>query len=240
MYIRVWLPYKIFICSLSVSSLLCNIHSLSVLSSLIMHASVTSVLLFVASLSVPKCLAQDDGGPIVVEAVRFKGWERCNAQKQKQIEQAFDDAIDISNYVYNKIDWHGQAEAEFFGPEYLNGGSHSDLSNVLYQASTYDRPYFFNPTGYWIHVRCDDFMTMPGRGRGDPTKCEESTAAAYTTQRDNPAVKDNLPTINFCPNFFSKLKDCKTVISTWKGSKIDTNRLDLTNYQCQGEFQTAR
>ena len=210
-----------------------------------MLTSLASALLLAASLALTKCLAQEDGGPIVVEAVRFRGWERCNAKKQKQIEKAFDDAIDISNYIYathfnNQIDWHGQAEAEFFGPEYLNGASQGDIKNVLYQASTYDRPYWFNPFGYWIHVRCDDFMTLPGRGPGEPTKCQESTAAAYTVNRDNGAIKDNLPAINFCPNFFTKLKDCKTVIDQWKNSKIATNRLDLTNYQCQGESQSAR
>ena len=196
-----------------------------------MPVSFFSALLLAASFVLPQSFAQGDD--IKVEAVRFKGFERCSASQQKQIEKAFDDAIDLSNFVYNKVDWLGQAEAEFFGPNYeLGSDAQKNIINVLYQVSTYDRPYFWNPFSYLIHVRCDDWLTVPGRGKNDPTKC--TGKAAYTTNRDNNAAKDNLPAINFCPNFFNKLGDCKTVLNKWKNSKIPANRLDLTNYECQG------
>ena len=196
-----------------------------------MPSSLLSTLLLAASFVLPRSLAQSDD--IKVEAVRFKGFDKCSADQQKQIEKAFDDAIDLSNYVYNKVKWGEQAESEFFGPSYLlSSDSKTDISNVLYQVSTYDRPYWFNPSGYWIHIRCDDWLTVPGRGPGDPTRC--TGKAAYTTNKDNNAAKDNLPAINFCPNFFNKLRDCKTVLNRYKNSPIDVNRLDLNNYQCQG------
>lgn len=66
-----------------------------------------SLLTLAATLLTPGVFAQDDNS-IVVEAVRFTGWEKCPAPKQKAIEQAFNDAIDLSNYVYNKIDWNGK------------------------------------------------------------------------------------------------------------------------------------
>ena len=137
--------------------------------------------------------ANTQGEPLVVEAVRVTGWEGCSKVQTKAIQQVFDDAINISNYVYttyidDQINWNGRAEAEFFGPNYLNSSSQVNAkseffmlcspilrqylyqsttrtnmrSNVLYQASTYDRPYFFNPFGYWIHIRYDEWLSLPG------------------------------------------------------------------------------
>ena len=198
-----------------------------------MPLSFISTLILAASLVLPPSLAQGDN--VKIQAVKFTGFEQCSDTQQKQIQEAFDDAIDISNYVYNKVNFLGQAEAEYFGPAYyLSSDSQNNIKKVLTQVSSYDRPYWWNPFGKKIHIRCDDWLTLPGRGPGDPKFC--TGKAAYTTNPENPATKDGLPAINFCPNFFNKLKDCQSKLNQWKNSPVDTNRLHLVNYQCQGRI----
>lgn len=70
--------------------------------------------------------------PVSVEAVRFTGFDGCSSDQQKKIEQAFDDAIDMSNYVYNKVDFSGQAEEEFFGPQYYNKDAQDNIKSNPY------------------------------------------------------------------------------------------------------------
>ena len=187
-----------------------------------MSLSIFSALSLAASLFLPHALAQ--GGGIGVAAVRLKGFDKCTDTQKKQIEQSFDDAIDINYYVYNHVDFTQQAEAEFFGPSYLlDQNSQSNIKKVLYQVSTYDRPFPFNPFGQFLHVRCDDWVN----------KC--NGPAAYTVDADKHFAFDNLPNINFCPHFFDKLKDCGSVYKKWLNSPLATDKLHLQNYQCQGK-----
>ena len=78
--------------------------------------------------SLPHSFAQNND-TVVVDSVRLFGWEKCSASQQKQINQAWQDAMDIAYYVYYNIDFNAYPEIQFFGPPSLNKNDQSNIKS---------------------------------------------------------------------------------------------------------------
>ena len=67
--------------------------------------------------------------PLVVQSTWLVGFDGCDAGQQKQIKAAWDDAINLANYIYGKIAWDGWPETQFLGPNSLNQPAQGDIKS---------------------------------------------------------------------------------------------------------------
>ena len=123
--------------------------------------------------------ASASNGSLVVQATRLIGFEGCTKEQSKVITQSWDNAIELSTFIKGKIKWNEIAEFQFLGPPAFNKDSQGDIQSthssrldimrkaadlidaeVIENAATFGRPYFWNPFGWQVNVRCDDYLRL--------------------------------------------------------------------------------
>ena len=71
-----------------------------------------------------------ENGTLVVQATRLIGFNGCSKEQQRQIYDAWDDAVKFGSFITGKIKWSGLEEDAFLGPSFLNDEWQNDIKSA--------------------------------------------------------------------------------------------------------------
>ncbi|KAI4673165.1 uncharacterized protein J4E78_001672 [Alternaria triticimaculans] len=163
---------------------------------------------------------------------------QCSAEQERIIRQAWLDGVMLANAAFDDsdellpntggghkiINFDTRAAIEYWGPPSENLGYRQRIYDTFYRATqaSWGRGWADWWFERYIEMHCDD---------PEPKQCDDSTSAYYMPTKKGSWTYDG---INFCPAFFSTLKDHAELEKRIIADPTGQLRLNTRNMRSRG------